>query len=116
MGFRLSKPTEKVVLAFWVFAVSSCIHIGSNWLLSSQDIYIDGRVLMLTFLAGLLEVVIDGIGIFDFMPPLDRSMIGRLWTFLFFYCTVPPYHFPVYYSVATYKSSSKLSLSANKLS
>ncbi|KAJ2906292.1 membrane bound o-acyl transferase family domain-containing protein [Zalerion maritima] len=101
LGLRPGGGAEKTFIALWVFVVSGLVHGLVAWKTEpEQDArpWGDMKFLLVNFIGGLAEVIVArGVSLMRSnggrVSP-EGKMLGFLWVFLFFYCTVPEYQYP----------------------
>ncbi|KAF3354570.1 hypothetical protein VDGD_02102 [Verticillium dahliae] len=117
LGIEAGSSSEKMFVAFWVFAISGATHIAVNWVTKAtapvEDLMGDMVFLMLSFFGGLGEVCLTQL-LFTKMQQRRESSrsfgllakgLGFFWVFAFFYFTVPPWQYPYLYADAKSRRS-----------
>jgi hypothetical protein len=104
-GIKEGVSAEKCFVAFWVFAFSGICHalVNSKVDPETRDAFMDSRFLLLNFCGGFVEALADGLVPWNVkrrVPPLGRKMMGFVWMYAFFYCTVPSYQWAEYHKLA----------------
>ena len=110
-GFREGVSAEKRFVAFWVFAFSGICHalVNSKVDPETRDAFMDLRFLLLNFCGGFVELLVVEFlipwSVKRRVPPLGRKILGFVWVYAFFYCTVPSYQWAEYYKLALERES-----------
>lgn len=101
-GFVAGSSAEKCFIALWVFAISGIVHCFVNIKADpDSDPFLDFSFLLKNFLGGLLEFMAIRLmpkNITRMIPTPVKQTLGFIWVWLFFYCTVPAYQWPVLYN------------------
>jgi hypothetical protein len=97
---------EKCFVAFWVFAVSGVLHALVNLKVDpeTRDPFMDLRFLLLNFCGGFVESLVVELlvpwNVKRRVPALGGKLLGFMWVYLFFCCTVPSYQWAEYHKLA----------------
>lgn len=105
LGLEVNTTEEKSFVALWVFAISGIIHALVNIKTDPEtNPFLDLQFLLLNFCGGFAESLVTRTipkSVSNRIPTLVKRVIGFAWVWLFFYCTVSAYQWPIHSNEAT---------------